>query len=95
MKQLIFGQDNRINKIFLPFLPAARREKGKKHHLFSKERHLRRNNIYEGLSICFYPVHSRAESAIAFSRLHPEAAKEIIQVNPACLAIAVALAKAG
>jgi hypothetical protein len=40
-------------------------------------------------------VSSRAESAIAFSRLHPEAAKETNPVNPACLAIAVALATAG
>jgi len=31
---------------------------------------------------CFYPVHSRAESAFAFSRLHPEAAKEINPVDP-------------
>jgi len=56
--------------------------KGKKHYLFSKERRLRRRNVCEGLSICFYPVHSRAESAIAFSWLHPEAAKEINPVNP-------------
>jgi hypothetical protein len=62
----------------------------KKHHLFSKERHLKTRNVFEGLSICSSQVHSRAESAIAFSRLHPEAAKEINPVNPACLAIAVA-----
>ncbi len=30
----------------------------------------------------FCQVHSRAESAIAFSLLHPEAAKEINPVNP-------------
>jgi hypothetical protein len=48
-----------------------------------------------GLSTCFYPVHSRAESAIAFSWLHPEATKEKNLFNPACPAIAVALATAG
>ena len=30
----------------------------------------------------FDSVHFRAESAIAFSRLHPEAAKEIDPINP-------------
>jgi hypothetical protein len=30
----------------------------------------------------FGPVHFRAESAIAFSGLHPEAAKEINPLNP-------------
>jgi hypothetical protein len=75
-----------MNKIFLPFQPSAPFQtgglNGKKHHLFSKERRLSRRNVCEGLSICSYPVHSRAESAIAFSRLHPEAAKEINPVNP-------------
>ncbi len=75
-----------MNKIFLPFLPPALLLagglNGKKHHLFSKERRLSRRNVCEGLSICFYPVHSRAESAIAFSWLHPEASKEINPVNP-------------
>ena len=65
-----------MNKIFLPFLPPApliaEGLKGKKHHLFSKERRLRRRNVCERLSICFNPVHSRAESAIAFSWLHLE-----------------------
>ena len=74
-----------MNKIFLPFQPPAPPLagglNGKKHHLFSKERRLSRRNVCEGLSICFYPVHSRAESAIAFSWLHPEAAKEINPVN--------------
>jgi hypothetical protein len=75
-----------MNKIFLPFLPSAPLQaggrKGKKHHRVSKKRRLRRQNVCEGLSICFYPVHSRAESAIAFSWLHPEAAKEKNPVNP-------------
>ena len=75
-----------MNKIFLPFLPPAPLlaggPNGKKHYLFSKERRLRLGNVCEGLSICFYPVHSRAESAIAFSWLLPEAAKEINPVNP-------------
>jgi len=75
-----------MNKIFLPFLPPAPLlaggRKGKKHHLFSKERCLRRRNVYEGLSICIYLVHSRAESVITFSWLHPEATKEINPVNP-------------
>ena len=30
----------------------------------------------------FDSIHFRAESAIAFSRLHPEAAKEINPINP-------------
>ena len=55
--------------------------KGKKHYLFSKELRLRLGNVCEGLSIRFYPILSRAESAIAFSWLHPEAAKEINRVN--------------
>jgi hypothetical protein len=59
---------------------------GKKRHLFSKEWRLRRRNVCERLSICFQPIHFRAESAIAFSWLHPEAAKEINPINPACLA---------
>ncbi len=75
-----------MNKIFLPFLPPAPLIagglNGKKYHLFSKERCLSRRNVCEGLSINFYSVHSRAESAIAFSWLHPEAAKEINPVNP-------------
>ena len=75
-----------MNKIFLPFLPPAPLQaggrKGKKHHRVSKKRRLRRQNVCEGLSICFYPGHSRAESAIAFSWLHPEAAKEKNPVNP-------------
>ena len=65
-----------MNKIFVSFQPPAQplagNLKGKKHHLFSKERRLRRREVCEGLSICFYPVLSRAESAIAFSWLHPE-----------------------
>ena len=71
-----------MNKIFCHLNLRPGGLNGKKHHLFSKERRLRRRNVCEGLTICFYPVHSRAESAIAFSRLHPEAAKEINQVNP-------------
>ncbi len=75
-----------MNKIFFAFLPPAPLLagglNGKKHHLFSKERCLSRRNVCEGLSVCFYPVHSRAGSAIAFSWLHPEAAKEINPVNP-------------
>ncbi len=75
-----------MNKIFLPFQPPVPLQAGglncKKHHLFSKERRLSRRNVCEGLTICFYPVHSRAESAIAFSWLLPEAAKEINPVNP-------------
>jgi hypothetical protein len=49
-----------------------------------------RVTICEGFGIYLYIVQTRAESAIAFSRLHPEAAKEINPTNPACLAIAVA-----
>jgi hypothetical protein len=73
-------------RYFLPFLPPAPLIagglKGKKHHFFSKDRRLRRRNVCEGLSICFYPVYFRAESAITFSWLHPEAAKEINPVSP-------------
>jgi hypothetical protein len=35
-----------------------------------------------GMNKIFCPVFSRAGSAIAFSWLHPEATKEINQVNP-------------
>ena len=75
-----------MNKTCLRFLPPAPLQagsrKGKEHHRVSKKRRLRLQNVCEGLSICLYPVHSRAESAIAFSWLHPEAAKEINPVNP-------------
>jgi hypothetical protein len=75
-----------MNNIFLPFQPPAPilagGLNGKKYHIFSKERRLRGRYICEGLSTCYYSVHSRAESAIAFSWLHPEAAKEINPVNP-------------
>jgi len=77
IRALIFRQDYRMNKIFLSFLM-----KSKKHHLFSRQRRLRRRNVFEELSNYFYPIHSRAESAIVLSWLHLEVAKEINPINP-------------
>jgi len=50
--------------------------------IFLDKQRLGTRNTCEGLSMYVYCVLSRAESAIAFSRLHQEAAKEINLVNP-------------